>query len=207
MSKGDSKRWMHQHVTDPYVKQAQKEGLRSRAAFKLREIQEKTRLIKAGDWVLELGAAPGGWTELLVGWVRPAGRVVALDLLPMAPVPGVSILQGDIQDPQLLADLDNVMEGRLADVVLSDMAPNLTGNSSVDKARCGALWDITVELAAERLKLGGSFCIKVFHGPHFEQLLKNLRAQYTNVQIYKPKASRARSSEVYLIAKGKRKEG
>ncbi|MFI4956435.1 MAG: RlmE family RNA methyltransferase [Gammaproteobacteria bacterium] len=196
--------WIHQHINDPYVKQAQKDGYRSRAAYKIKEIQEKHKLIKPGMTVLDLGAAPGSWSALVVNWVGKKGKVFALDLLPIDPISGVECLQGDIQDPVIAADLKDRMAGEMADVVLSDIAPNISGNSSVDASRSAYLWDMALEVANDFLKEGGVFCIKVFQGAGFDAYVKKLRQQYATVQIYKPKASRSRSSEVYLIAKQKR---
>lgn len=205
MTRPKSTSWIHRHLNDPYVKQAQKDGFRSRAAYKIKEIQEKHKLIKQGMTVVDLGAAPGSWSELVVQWVGKKGKVYALDLLPIAPILGVECLQGDIQDPDVAADLKDRMAGGLADVVLSDMAPNISGNASVDASRSAYLWDVALDVANDFLKEGGAFCIKVFHGAGFEAFVKKLRLQYTTVQIYKPKASRSRSSEVYLVAKQKRR--
>ncbi len=199
-----SSAWMQRHLSDPYVKQAQKDGYRSRAAYKMKEIQEKYKLIKPGMTVIDLGAAPGSWSELLISWVGKKGKVYALDLLPIAPILGVECIQGDIQDPAVMADLKERMAGALADVVLSDIAPNISGNASVDASRSAYLWDMCFEAVQEIAKEGSAFCIKVFHSAGFEAFLKKIRQQYETVQIYKPKASRSQSSEVYLVARNKR---
>jgi 23S rRNA (uridine2552-2'-O)-methyltransferase len=202
MTRPKSTKWIHEHINDPYVKQAQKDGYRSRAAYKIKEIQEKHKLIKPGMIVIDLGAAPGSWSELVVNWVGKNGKVYALDLLPIAPISGVECIQGDVQDPAVVADLKDRMAGKLADVVLSDIAPNISGNASVDASRSAYLWDMSLDVADTFLKEGGAFCIKVFQGAGFEAFLKKLRQQFTTVYIYKPKASRPKSSEVYLVCKG-----
>lgn len=202
-SKG-TRRWLDDHTSDFYVKQAQKEGLRSRAAFKLKEIQEKHKLIQPGMQVVELGAAPGGWSELIVKWLGKKGHLYALDLLPMDPIHSMTFIQGDIQDEAVWADLiDKLPEGQ-ADCVLSDMAPNLTGQPSVDAYKVLALLETAKAAADDVLKEGGSFCVKAFQGPGFEAFVSSLRTSYAKVQIFKPKASRTRSTEVYLVAKQKR---
>jgi 23S rRNA (uridine2552-2'-O)-methyltransferase len=197
-----SSAWIQRHINDPFVKQAQKEGYRSRAAFKIKEIQEKHKLIKPGMTVIDLGAAPGSWSEMVIQWVGKKGKVYALDLLPIDPISGVECIQGDVQDPLVAADLKERMAGALADVVLSDIAPNISGNTSVDASRSAYLWNMTLEVTNDFLKEGGAFCIKAFHGAGFEAFLKRLRSQFKTVQIYKPKASRSESSEIYLICKG-----
>lgn len=204
MRSKSSRQWMNEHVNDPYVKQAKKEGLRSRAAFKIREIQEKHKLTRPGMCVLELGAAPGGWTEELAKWVGEKGHVFAIDLLPMDPIYNVTILQGDIQENESLADLKERIGDKGIDVVFSDMAPNATGLPSVDAARAAGLLQMAEDTAEHLLKPGGSFCTKAFHGQGFDAILKTLRTKYAKVLVYKPKASRPRSKEVYIIAKDKR---
>jgi 23S rRNA (uridine2552-2'-O)-methyltransferase len=199
-----SRRWLDEHMNDPFVKQAKKEGLRSRAAFKLREIQEKHQLIKPGMWILELGAAPGGWTEDLARWVGEKGHVFAIDLLPMDPISNVTVLRGDIQEAAVFADLQARIGPQGVDAIFSDMAPNISGLPSVDAARAAALLIMAEDMATHLLKTGGVFCTKAFHGQGFDAMLKTLRTKYAKVSVYKPKASRARSKEVYLIAKDKR---
>lgn len=203
MSKAKTRTWYQQFTNDPYVKQAKKDGLRSRAAYKLKELQEKFKLIRPGMRVLDLGAAPGGWSVFLADWVKPKGQVYALDLLPMDPISGVTIIQGDIQEPAVLAELLSMMPKPTVDVIVSDMAPNLMGNASVDAARSLALWNMALEVAEDLLEPQGSLCIKVFHGPGFDAFVKKVRGMYTKVQVYKPKASKSESSEVYLVAQRK----
>lgn len=199
-----SRRWLDEHINCPYVKQAKKEGLRSRAAFKIKEIQEKHKLVLPGMWVLELGAAPGGWTEEVARWVGEKGHVFAIDLLPMDPIYNVTISQGDIQDQDTFADLQKRMGEQGVDLVLSDMAPNMSGLGTVDAAKSAALLAIAEDTADQCLKMGGTFCTKAFHGEGFDAMVKTLRIKYAKVSVYKPKASRARSKEVYIIAKDKR---
>lgn len=199
-----SRRWLDEHVNDPYVKQAKKEGLRSRAAYKIREIQEKHELVKPGMWILELGAAPGGWTEELAKWVGEKGHVFAIDLLAMDPIYNVTILQGDIQEEAPFADLQERIGVHGVDAVFSDMAPNATGLPNVDAARAAGLLQMAEDTAEQLLKPGGCFCTKAFHGQGFDAMVKTLRAKYAKVLVYKPKASRPRSKEVYIIAKDKR---
>jgi 23S rRNA (uridine2552-2'-O)-methyltransferase len=199
-----SRRWLDEHVNDPYVKQAKKEGLRSRAAYKLREIQEKHQLVKPGMKILELGAAPGGWTEELAKWVGEKGQVFAIDLLPMDPIYKVTIVQGDIQDNEVFADLQRRLGEHGLDVVFSDMAPNISGLPTVDATRAAGLLEMAEDTADQLLKPGGCFCTKAFHGQGFDAMVKTLREKYAKVSIYKPKASRPRSKEVYIIAKEKR---
>lgn len=204
MSKAKTRAWYQQFIQDPYVKRANQEGLRSRAAYKLKEIQEKFRLVKPGMQVLDLGAAPGGWSVCLVEWVKPKGQVYALDLLPMDPISGVLFIQGDAQEPAVLAELQSMMPKPALDVIVSDMAPNLMGNASVDAARSMALWNMALDLAQDWLEPQGSLCIKVFHGPGFDAFVKKVKEAYVKVQVYKPKASKSESSEVYLVAQRKK---
>lgn len=199
-----SRRWLDEHMNDPYVKQAKKEGLRSRAAYKLREIQEKHQLTKPGMWVLELGAAPGGWTEDIAKWVGEKGHVFAIDLLAMDPIYNVTVIKGDIQDNEVFADLQKRIGEHGVDVVFSDMAPNISGVPAVDAARAAGLLQMAEDVAEHLLKPGGAFCTKAFHGQGFDAMVRTLRSKYAKVSVYKPKASRPRSKEVYLIAKDKR---
>lgn len=195
--------WLERQAKDPYVKQAKEQGLRSRAAFKIKEIQEKHKLIGKGMKVLELGAAPGGWTTCVANWVGDKGHVYAIDLLAMDPVNNTTFWQGDIQDDALLADIISTMDGGV-DAVLSDMAPDMMGHRGTDILRSLNLAQIADDTADRVLKPGGNFCIKLFHGAGFDAFVLNTRKKYTKVKIYKPKASRARSSEVYLVALDKR---
>lgn len=199
-----SRSWLKEHHNDPYVKQAKAQGLRSRAAFKLEELQEKHKLVKPGMQLLELGAAPGGWTVHLAEWVGEKGHVYAIDLLAMDPIYNVTVLQGDIQEDGVFADLKEKLGESGADGVFSDMAPNLTGHASVDAARALGLLQMAEDTADALVKPGGFFCTKAFHGQGFDDMIRTLRSKYAKVSVYKPKASRARSKEVYIVAKDKR---
>ncbi|SRR5690554_788644 len=196
-----SHRWLREHFDDAYVKQAQKEGLRSRAAFKLREIQERDRLVKPGMNVVDLGAAPGGWSQLVKDWVGERGNVIALDILPMDPLPGVTVLQADFTEEEALAALDAALGGAAVDLVLSDMAPNISGQAAIDQPRAMYLAELALDFAGQVLKPGGDFLVKVFQGEGFDQYLRALRSQFKQVVTRKPKASRPRSREVYLLAR------
>ena len=197
-----SQRWLKEHFNDPYVKRAQQLGYRSRAAFKLLEIQQRDRVIKSGMTLIDLGAAPGGWTQLLAQWVGPAGKVFAVDLLPMPPIVGVEILQGDIQTPEILAQLRAALASRPVDVIVSDMAPNASGHKAVDQPRMIALAELCLWLAKEVLKPRGTLLLKIFQGSDYEAFVRALRQSFQRVVVRKPDASRARSAEVYLLATG-----
>lgn len=197
-----SRKWLDRQHSDPYVKQAQREGYRSRAAYKLLEIQEKDRILRPGIRVLDLGAAPGSWCQIAARLVGPSGSVVALDLLPMDPLPGVSILQGDFREPEMLERLCATLGGEPLDLVLSDMAPNITGMSVVDQPRAMYLVELSLELARLRLQPGGSLVVKVFQGTGFDEVLLELRQSFARVVSRKPKSSRSQSRELYLVAKG-----
>ena len=200
-----SKGWLREHVTDPYVRRARTEGFRSRAAFKLQQITNRDRLFAPGMTVVDLGAAPGGWSQIAASAVGPRGRVVAVDLLEMAALPGVLRLQGDFGDEAVLASLERELHGELVDVVLSDMAPNISGVASADQARAVALAELALEFALKHLKPQGKFLVKAFHGAGFEELLQTMRQRFVKVTIRKPEASRSRSSEVYLLGTGVRR--
>lgn len=196
-----SARWLKEHFSDPYVKQAQKDGYRSRAAYKLLELQEKDHFIKPGMVVVDLGAAPGGWSQLLARWKV---TVWALDILPMDPLPGVTFLQGDFREEEVLNTLLQALDDHKIDVVLSDMAPNTSGMSAVDQPRAIYLAELALEFAQRMLKPNGTFVTKLFQGEGSDQFIKTLRSLFQTVQIRKPDASRARSREIYLVAKGYR---
>lgn len=200
-AKGGS-RWMQEHIRDPYVQQAQEKGLRSRAAFKLQEIADRDRIFTPASGVVDLGASPGGWSQLARERVGAAGRVVAVDILPMAPLPGVEFIQGDFREAQTLEALLAVLGGDGADLVLSDMAPNITGTRVVDQPRAMYLAELAVDLAERILKARGKLLVKVFQGEGFEQFIVDLRHRYRRVAVRKPAASRARSREVYVLAQG-----
>jgi len=197
-----SKRWLEEHFDDPYVKQAQQEGLRSRAAFKLTELDEKYRLIAPGMLVVDLGAAPGGWSEAAAPRVGQNGRVIALDLLPMEPLDNVEFIQGDFTEDEPLQALESALNGKKADLVLSDMAPNMSGVAVTDQARAMYLAELALDFAAQHLKPGGVLLVKMFQGEGFDAFVRSCREAFEKVQIRKPGASRPRSREVYLLARG-----
>ena len=197
-----SKAWMRRHVTDSYVKRARHEGYRSRAAYKLREIDARDRLLRPGMTVVDLGAAPGGWSQVAMERVGDRGRVVALDLLQLAPVAGVEFLQGDFREPVVEARLSELLGAGGADLVLSDMAPNMSGVTETDQARCIELAELALEFACKWLKPGGHFLVKVFHGDGFEGFLREMRLRFRKVMVRKPGASRDSSSETYLLGSG-----
>ncbi|UXI69720.1 23S rRNA (uridine(2552)-2'-O)-methyltransferase RlmE [Tahibacter amnicola] len=199
-----SHRWLQEHFNDPYVKKAQAEGYRSRAAFKLDELLERDRLLKPGMVVVDLGAAPGGWSQLVNERLKGQGRVIALDILPMQGISGVDFICGDFREDSVLKELEAQLGGAPVDLVLSDMAPNMSGVDVVDQARAMHLSELALEFAQNWLKPGGNFLIKLFQGVGFDDYVRNLRASFSRVSIRKPKASRARSNEVYALAQGKR---
>ncbi len=199
-----SQRWLKEHFSDPFVKRAQAEGLRSRAAFKLEELLDRDRLLKPGMVVVDLGAAPGGWSQLVRQRLGDAGRVVALDILDMPPIAGVDFIHGDFRENEALSRLQALLQGQPVDLVLSDMAPNMSGVESVDQARSMHLAELARDFAQDHLKPGGAFLIKLFQGVGFDAYVLDLKRRYAKVTVRKPKASRSRSSEVYALATGKR---
>jgi 23S rRNA (uridine2552-2'-O)-methyltransferase len=209
-SKKVNKAWLNDHVNDPYVKLAQKEGFRARAAYKLKEIDEALRLIKPGDTVVDLGSAPGAWSQYVRRRLSPdgaavgelKGRIIAVDILPMEPVEGVIFLQGDFREPEVLAKLDALVGSRPVDVVVSDMAPNLSGIESADAARIANLVELAVDFARTHLKPDGALVAKLFHGSGYSQLVKHFKETFRTVKPLKPKASRDRSSETFLVGIG-----
>jgi len=194
-----SRRWLAEHFDDQYVKMAQQQGLRSRAAFKLMELDEKYRLVKKGMRVVDLGSAPGSWTQVVQRILDGSGQVIALDILPMDPLPGVSFIQGDFTEDEPLALLEEALAGQNADLVLSDMAPNMSGMGAVDQPRAMYLAELALDFVSKWLEPGGSFVVKVFHGEGFDDFVKETRALFEKVQIRKPSASRPRSREVYIL--------
>jgi 23S rRNA (uridine2552-2'-O)-methyltransferase len=196
-----SGRWLQEHFADPYVQRAQSEGWRSRAVFKLEEIDRRERLLKPGAVVLDLGAAPGAWSQYVHKRLGAKGRVVASDLLPMAELPGVQFVQGDFREAAVFEQLITRVPARGVDVVLSDMAPNLSGMDVIDQPRSMYLAELALDLAGRVLKPGGDALIKVFQGSGFQELLAQARVAYTRVRLVKPEASRARSPEIYLLAR------
>ncbi|AEG92853.1 RlmE family RNA methyltransferase [Ramlibacter tataouinensis] len=209
-SKKVNKAWLNDHVNDPYVKLAHKEGYRARAAYKLKEIDEALGLIRPGHLVVDLGCAPGAWSQYVRRRLSPQGAaagqldgtVIALDLLPMEAIEGVTFLQGDFREPEVLARLQAVLAGRKADVVVSDMAPNLSGVASADAARISHLVELAVEFASAHLKPEGALVAKVFHGSGYSQLVQLFKETFRVVKPLKPKASRDKSSETFLVGIG-----
>jgi 23S rRNA (uridine2552-2'-O)-methyltransferase len=202
--KKKSRAWMFEHVNDPYVQRAKKEGWRSRAVFKLSEIDEKDHLLKPGMTVVDLGAMPGSWCQYAVKRIQPGGRIVALDLLEMEPMTGVEFIQGDFRDETLLRRLEETLGGRPVDLVLSDMAPNMSGVAVADNARVMHLAELTLDFARSHLKPGGDMLVKVFQGAGFMELREAVKAVFSTLQVRKPAASRDRSAETYLLARKKR---
>ncbi len=198
-----SKQWMREHVNDPFVQMAQKDGYRSRAAYKLLEINEKDHLFKPGMVVVDLGATPGGWCQVAAREVGRNGKVIGLDLLPLDPLAGVDFIQGDFREESVLKQLHELLAGRQVGLVISDMAPNMSGVATADLARALYLAELAMEFAVEQLQSDGHFLVKVFQGAGFEAYLKLMRSRFGRVVTRKPKASRDRSSELYLLASGK----
>jgi 23S rRNA (uridine2552-2'-O)-methyltransferase len=197
-----SNAWLAEHFNDEFVKRARKEGYRSRAVYKLQEIDARDRLLKPGMIVVDLGAAPGAWSQYLRERVGRTGRVFALDILPMEALPGVEVLQGDFTEEATLKALLDALGGRPVNLVISDMSPNISGVDSADKARAMYLSELALDFAAQVLKPGGAFLMKVFQGSGFSELYKEIQGRFTRVVSRKPKASRARSAEIYVLATG-----
>jgi len=192
---------MHEHVTDLFVKRAQQDGYRSRAAYKLLEMDKRDRLLQPGMTVVDLGAAPGSWCQVVVRKLKGQGRILAIDLLPVAPLPGVDMLQGDFASDAGRAWLEESLQGKQADLVLSDMAPNISGVILRDQAQHYELCDMALEFAVKWLKPEGAFLVKAFHGVGFEEYRRHMRAAFEAVHIRKPEASRERSTEIYLLGR------
>ena len=197
-----SKQWLQEHISDPYVKRSRELGYRSRASLKLLEIQRRDRLIRPGMTIVDLGAAPGGWSQVAAEFTGAAGRVVAVDLLPMAPIPGVAFVQGDFGDADVLEQVLTLLDGGEAGLVISDMAPNISGMKGIDQPRAIALAELALDLAGRILAPGGKLLVKVFQGEGCEAFRSSLQEAFTAVKTRKPDASRARSSEMYLLASG-----
>lgn len=206
-SKKVNKAWLSDHLNDPYVKLAQREGYRARAAYKLKEIDEALRLIRPGHTVVDLGSAPGAWSQYVRRKLAPEGaasgqlngRIIALDILPMEPIEGVEFLQGDFREENVLQQLQQMMQGKKADVVVSDMAPNLSGVESADSARVAHLIELALEFAQQHMKPEGALVTKVFHGSGYSQLVELFKQYFVTVKPVKPKASRDKSSETFLV--------
>jgi len=205
-----NKAWLHDHINDPYVKLANREGYRARAAYKLKEIDGTLRLIKPGQLVVDLGCTPGAWSQYLRRRMSPQGAavgdlngtIIGLDMLPMDPIEGVTFIQGDFREADVLAQLETALAGRQADVVVSDMAPNLSGISSADAARVEYLVELAIEFAQNHMKPQGALVAKVFHGGSYNEVVQHFKAAFEVVKPLKPKASRDRSSETFLIGLG-----
>ncbi|MGD2136768.1 MAG: 23S rRNA (uridine(2552)-2'-O)-methyltransferase RlmE [Gammaproteobacteria bacterium] len=198
-----SRRWLKSHFDDEFVKRAQRAGWRSRAVFKLEEIQQRDRILRPGMSVVDLGAAPGGWSQYAARLLGDRGRIIALDVLPMEPLPGVEVIQGDFRDGEVVDSImENIGDTRIG-LVMSDMAPNISGMEAVDQPRSMYLAELAVDFAAGVQGRGGSLLFKAFQGAGFDRLVRDLRREYAKVVIRKPKASRPRSREVYVVAKGR----
>jgi 23S rRNA methylase len=196
--------WLHEHVNDPYVKRAQKEGYRARAAYKLLEINEKDKLIKSGTVLADLGSAPGSWSQVAAKLVGASGKVFALDILPMEAIVGVDFIQGDFREDNVLEQFEKLLGQRSLDLVICDMAPNMSGNDMIDQARSFYLCELALDFANDHLKTGGNFLVKVFQGVGYQEYMAAMRDVFTTVQTRKPDASRNRSNEIYLLGKNKR---
>ncbi|OAM52524.1 23S rRNA methyltransferase [Methylovorus sp. MM2] len=194
-----SKGWMQEHLNDEFVKRAQRDGYRARAAYKLMEIDDKDKLIKPGMTIVDLGSTPGSWSQVAVQRLKGQGHIIALDLLEMAPIPGVDFIQGDFREESVLAKLEEKLKGKKIDLVIADMAPNISGISSVDQPNAAYLTELALDFSLQWLKPGGNFLVKVFIGTGFEEIVRDMRGGFEKVVTRKPKASRDRSSEVYLL--------
>ena len=197
-----SKKWMEEHVNDPYVKKAQADGYRSRASYKLIEINEKDKIIRPNTTIMDLGSAPGGWSQIIAPMVGENGRVIASDILPMDGIPGVSFLQGDFTEAVVYEEILKMLGDEMVDTVVSDMAPNMSGVNTTDQYASMYLVELALDMARNVLKPDGSFCAKVFQGVGYEEYVKDVRSSFKQVIVRKPAASRPRSREVYLVAKG-----
>ncbi|MCZ2721130.1 23S rRNA (uridine(2552)-2'-O)-methyltransferase RlmE [Marinomonas sp. 15G1-11] len=196
-----SERWMKEHFDDQYVKKSQQDGYRSRASFKLLEINEKDKLIKHGMKVVDLGAAPGGWSQVVAKLIGDSGTIVASDILEMAPLPGVRFVQGDFTEQEVYEEILSEIGDMKADLVISDMAPNMSGNTASDQPQAMYLVELALEMATIVLRPGGNFLVKVFQGEGFDDYLKSMKSEFASVITRKPDASRARSREVYLLGR------
>lgn len=202
--KPSSKAWMQEHVNDEFVKRAQKDGYRARAAYKLMEIDDKDKLIKPGMTVVDLGSTPGSWSQVAMQRLKGQGRIIALDILDMQPIKGVEFIQGDFREESVLKLLEAQLNNKQVDLVIADMAPNMSGIADVDQAGAAYLTELALEFSNDWLKPGGNFLVKVFIGAGFDEILQNMRQMFDKVVTRKPKASRDRSSEVYLLGIGRK---
>jgi len=201
-----SRRWLAEHFDDHYVKLAQKQGLRSRSAFKLLELQDKYQLVRPGMIVVDLGSAPGGWCQVVQSVLGANGRLIAMDILPMEPLHGVQFIQGDFTEDEPLQLLEEALQGARIDLVLSDMAPNMSGMAATDQAKAMYLAELALEFVRAQLKPGGVFLVKLFQGEGIDGFVREVRPLFAKVQARKPKASRPRSREVYLLARDRNVE-
>ena len=199
-----SKAWLHEHVNDHYVHMAKKDGYRARAAYKLLEINEKDKIIKPGTVLADLGSAPGSWSQVAAKLAGNTGKVFALDILPMEPIAGVDFIQGDFRESSVLAEFEQLLAGRPLDLVICDMAPNMAGNAVIDQTRSIYLCELALDFAAEHLKPGGTFLVKVFQGSGFQEFQAAMKSVFAAVATRKPEASRNRSNEIYLLGRNKR---
>lgn len=199
-----NKAWMQEHVTDHWVQEAKRLGYRARAAFKLTEIDERDKLIRRGQTIVDLGSAPGSWSQVAAAKLGGKGTIVALDLLPMEPIPGVEFIQGDFTDDVVLETLEQKLAGQPADLVLSDMAPNMSGVSSVDQSRIMLLAELSLEFSDKWLKPEGTLLVKVFQGEGFDEFRRRMVARFASVGVRKPRASRERSNELFLLGRGQK---
>jgi len=199
-----SKAWLHEHVNDHYVHMAKKDGYRARAAYKLLEINEKDKIIKPGTVLADLGSAPGSWSQVAAKLAGNTGKVFALDILPMEPIAGVDFIQGDFRESTVLAEFEQLLAGRPLDLVICDMAPNMAGNAVIDQTRSIYLCELALDFAAEHLKPGGTFLVKVFQGSGFQEFQAAMKSVFAAVATRKPEASRNRSNEIYLLGRNKR---
>ncbi|WML89976.1 23S rRNA (uridine(2552)-2'-O)-methyltransferase RlmE [Thiothrix lacustris] len=197
-----SQRWLGEHFSDEYVKKSQQEGYRSRAVYKLQEIQERDRILYPGMKVVDLGAAPGGWSQYATKLIGSKGRIVASDILPLDPLPFVEFVLGDFRDEAVLTEILNLLGGERADLVISDMAPNMSGVDAVDQPRAVHLCELALDMVRQVLKPGGAFLVKLFQGEGSEAFIRDVRSSFKTVKIRKPAASRPRSREVYVLAQG-----
>ena len=199
-----SKAWLHEHVNDHYVHLAKKDGYRARAAYKLLEINEKDKIIKPGTVLADLGSAPGSWSQVAAKLAGNTGKVFALDILPMEPIAGVDFIQGDFRESTVLTEFEQLLAGRPLDLVICDMAPNMAGNAVIDQTRSIYLCELALDFAAEHLKPGGTFLVKVFQGSGFQESQAAMKSVFAAVATRKPEASRNRSNEIYLLGRNKR---
>ncbi len=207
MARGkSSKRWLAEHFDDPYVKLAQKKGLRSRSAFKLLELQDKYQLIRSGMVVVDLGAAPGGWCQVAQSLLGDNGRLIAVDILPMEPLCGVHFIRGDFTEDESLHAIEAALQGKRVDLVLSDLAPNMSGVTAIDQAKAMYLAESALDFMRAQLKPGGDFLVKLFQGEGFDGFVREVRSLFGQLRVRKPKASRPRSREVYLLARDRHVE-